>query len=260
MSESPARLESAKQAASEAAAMVRAYAADLGRLRVEEKGVQDFVTQADREVEARIRSLLSAAHPEDGFVGEETGRTDGAPGSGHWVVDPIDGTANFMRGIPLYGVSLAYVREARVEVGVIADVARSQTFWAARGQGAYLDDQRLQVSTVDRLERSALCLGFWTRGGGPAFVRTLDRAVQARCDVRRIGAATMGLAFTAAGRFEAFFQSHINSWDIAAGLLLVEEAGGWTSPFFERGGLDHPLPFAAGAPGVREAVRALVEL
>ncbi|MGF1508313.1 MAG: inositol monophosphatase family protein [Myxococcota bacterium] len=257
-SASPSRLSAARQVAREAADLVRMYAADLSRLSIREKGVQDFVTQADREVEALIRKRLAEAFPDDGFLGEETGRTDGS-GPGHWVVDPIDGTANFMRGVPWYGVSVAFVRNESVELGVIEDVPRARTFWAERGSGAYLDDQRIFASTQTALHRSALCVGFWSKGPSQPFLDTVERAVHAKCDVRRFGAATLGLAFVACGAVEGFWQSAINSWDVAAGIVLVREAGGYVSPFFDRGGLDGPVPLLACARPLAEALWPVVD-
>lgn len=252
-----ARARTAVEVAREAGALARRHFQDLAGLRIEEKGVQDFVTQADREVEDLIRNRLAEAFPEDGFLGEEHGRSGGSEGT--WVVDPIDGTANFLRGVPWFGVSIAYVRE-RAEIGVVLDVAQDDLYRAVRGEGAFRNGTRLRISPQTRLERSAFCTGFWTRGDPKDFVEAVGRAVDAHLDVRRLGAACLGLAYVAAGAFEGFWQVQIHSWDVAAGIVLVEEAGGWVSPFFESGGLQGPRPLLAAAPGVAEALAQIVDL
>jgi len=224
------------------------------------KGVQDYVTAADREVEALIAQRIRESYPEDGFIGEETGRRDGGPGRGHWIVDPIDGTANFMRGLPLFTVSIGYVDGGSAEeVAAIRDVAHERSYWAQRGGGAFEEDTPLRTSRRSRLDASAVCMGFWNRAGGDAaFIRALTRLTTTKADVRRLGAATFGLMHTAAGRFDAFFQSRINSWDVAAGLLLVEEAGGFVSDFYGQGGLEGPAPVLACAPALAEPLSELL--
>ncbi len=224
------------------------------------KGVQDYVTATDREVEALISQRIRESYPEDGFIGEETGRRNGTEGRGHWIVDPIDGTSNFMRGLPLFTVSIGYADGgSEREVAAIRDVAHERTYWAQRGGGAFEEETPLRASKRDRLDASAVCMGFWNQPGGEAaFIRALTRLTSTRVDVRRLGAATFGLMHTAAGRFDAFFQSRIHSWDVAAGLLLVEESGGWVSDFYGQGGLDGPAPVLACAPGLAEPLKDLL--
>lgn len=256
MSEDADRLHEARQISREAADLARRFFDDVGRLEVEHKGVQDFVTRADREVEALVRQRLGERFPGDGFLGEESGRT---PGTGAWIVDPIDGTANFMRGLPTFAVSIAYVdARALPRVGIIEEVARGLTYSAHRGGGAFRDGDRLAVSSVDRLDRCALSLGFWTKSEPDPFVFAAKNLADARCDVRRLGSACLGLAYTAAGHTEGFWQWMINSWDVAAGILLVEEAGGRTTPFFAAGGLDGPRPLLAANAALAEAVATRV--
>lgn len=243
MSEDEDRLAEARTIAGEGAALARRYFDDLSQLRVEQKGVQDFVTQADREVESLIRDRISERFPGEGFIGEESGRRDG---DGAWIVDPIDGTANFMRGLPTFAVSLAYVDD-RLEprVGVIEEPARGLAYWARSGAGAHRNGDPIRVSRVDRLDRCAVSLGFWTKSEPDPFFAALRGLVGARCDVRRVGSSCLGLCYTAAGHIEGFWQWRINAWDVAAGILLVREAGGCTLPFFARGGLDGPAPLLA---------------
>ena len=242
------RMQFTRALAAEAGARALEHYDNLARLRVETKGVQDYVSEADRDVEALIRARIEATFPGEGFIGEETGRTDGR---GHWVVDPIDGTSNFLRGIPMFGVSIAYAEDGAVRCAAIRDVAQHRTYWAERGGGAFLDDAPIRVSSRDQVTEAAVCLGFWTKGEHAHFVEAMQRVVQTRCDFRRFGAATIALALTAAGHMDGFWQARINSWDVAAGILLVEEAGGWVSPFIEDGGLDAPVPLLACTPALR---------
>lgn len=256
MSEDTERLGEARVISAEAAALARRFFEDVSSLRVEEKGVQDFVTRADREVEALIQHRLAERFPGDGFLGEESGRVAGA---GAWVVDPIDGTANFMRGLPLFAVSLAYVDDDDLpRVGVIEEPARGVTYSAHRGGGAFRGSDRLAVSPVDRLDRCAVSLGFWTKTEPQPFHHAMTRLVDARCDVRRLGSACLALSYTAAGHIEGFWQWLINSWDVAAGVLLVTEAGGRTTPFFETGGMSGPRPLLAANAALAEALAARV--
>jgi len=256
MSEDAERLEEALRIAHEAADLARRFFHDVRRVRVEEKGVQDFVTEADREVEELIRDRLTQRFPGDGFLGEESGR---APGTGAWIVDPIDGTANFMRGLPTFAVSLAYVDDAgQPRVGIIDEAARGITYRAHRGGGAFRDDERMTVSAVNRLDAAAIALGFWTRGDPEPFLSAVRSLVEARCDLRRIGSACLALSYTAAGQLEGFWQWQINAWDVASGILLVTEAGGRVTPFFEAGGLDGPRGLLATNESLIEAVAARV--
>lgn len=254
------RLQVAKAVAEKAGARALEHYRGLAQLEVEEKGIQDYVTEADRDVEALIRQSLSEAFPEDGFIGEELGRTPSKPGGGHWVVDPIDGTANFIRGFPWFGVSIAWVHDGRPQVAAIHDCTRNDLYWAARGEGAFCHGTKLSVSATTEAERSALCLGLWGRGESDRFVRAMEAAVAGRCDVRRLGAACLALAYCARGAFDGFWQVKIWPWDVAAGALLVEEAGGFVSPFFEHGGLDDPQPFLAATPGMAQTFSQWVQL
>ncbi len=257
MTEDSERLATAREITAQACVLARRYFHDLGSLDVENKGVQDFVTQADREVEDLVRERLREAFPGEGFVGEERGRE---PGRGAWVLDPIDGTANFMRGIPMFGVSLAYVDEARqTRVGIIEDVAADRTYYAQRNGGAFCNGERLSVSGVAELDRSAVCVGYWTKGGPEPFLDAVRRLVEHRVDVRRFGAACIALASIASGRVEGFWQVRINSWDVAAGLLLVAEAGGHVSPFYDDGGLDQPVRFIASNRALAAPLARLLE-
>ncbi|GAA1733116.1 inositol monophosphatase family protein [Microbacterium paludicola] len=198
----------------------------------------DIVTEADREVEALIRSRLAAARPEDGFLGEESGDAEGTSGI-TWVVDPIDGTVNYAFGIPSWAVSIAAVSgsvdpgEWRALAGVVHAPTLGETFRAAEGEGAWLGDIRLQVNTdapAGALLGTGLGYDPRTHAGD---IEVLQRAMPLARDIRRIGAASLDLAFVAAGRLDGYFERGLRPWDIAAGRLLVDEAGGrtgWFSP------------------------------
>jgi myo-inositol-1(or 4)-monophosphatase len=217
-------LAAAQAAAAAGAAVVRGHARDA--LQVRGKRAFDPVTAADHASQAAVLGVLTAAFPEVAVLAEEDvdTRRDGAP---TWIVDPLDGTTNYVHGIPQVGVSVALVREGVIEVGVVHDVYRDEVFSASRGAGAWCDGARLRVSAVDRPERALVGLGF-PSGPRRAEVR-LDGLAAALAEVgcvRRLGAATLDLAWVAAGRLDAFAELGLAPWDTAAGALLIREAGG----------------------------------
>ncbi|GGH36465.1 inositol monophosphatase family protein [Microbacterium album] len=223
--------------------------------------IADIVTEADREVEALIRERLSAARPRDGFLGEETGHEPGETGIS-WVVDPIDGTVNYAFGMPSYAVSIAAVSgsvdpgEWRALAGVVHAPALGETFRAAAGGGAWLGDQRLQVTheaTAGALVATGLGYDRSTHAGD---LETLGRVMPLARDIRRVGAASLDLAFVAAGRLDAYFERGLQPWDVAAGRLLVDEAQGRTG-WFEPDSFGRPLTIAAG-PELYERLHAAI--
>lgn len=246
------------EVAREAGALARQRRSEGVEVAATKSTIADVVTEADREVEALIRRRLAEARPADGFLGEESGLAD-SPDTGEaseitWVVDPIDGTVNYLYGIPHYAVSIAAVRgrpdprEWETLVGVVFNPATQELFRAAAGRGAWLDDTRLAVSTPG--EAGALiATGF---GYDPAthdgdFAR-LRRVMPLARDIRRGGAASLDLAFVAAGRLDGYFERGLHAWDHAAGGLLVTEAGG------RLGGMP------GGAPGREMTIAAGAEL
>jgi myo-inositol-1(or 4)-monophosphatase len=192
----------------------------------------DLVTELDRASERMIRQRLRHTYPDVGFLGEEQGaRQRRAPA--RWIVDPLDGTMNFVHGVPLFGVSIALEHRGALVAGVVYDPMREELFQAARGQGAWLNGVRLRVSCTHRLGQSLLATGFssrFRRHPAPylAWFRTLESQAHA---VRRLGTTVLSLAYVAAGRLEAFYERDLWPWDIAAGIVLVEEAGGCVSNF-----------------------------
>ena len=201
------------------------YFRDLDSLSIESKGHQDMVSQADREVELFIRSAMKAAYPDDGIVGEEHASVTGS--TGHvWVIDPIDGTANFVRGIPAWCVVIACARDGDTVVGVIHEPSTGETFHCRKGGGAFLNGKPIKASAVTSLTEGSVGTGFSNRAEMQNIV-TLIRSLIAEGGVffRNASGALM-LAYVAAGRLLGYVEEHMNAWDCLAGMLLVEEAGG----------------------------------
>lgn len=194
---------------------------------VMQKGPADFVSEADLRSEAAIRQVLGAAYPEARFEAEETD-TDRASSGPRFIVDPLDGTSNFLREIPHFSVSLAYADDTGTVAGVVLDPMRDELFWAERGVGAFLGDRRLSVSASGSLEAALVHTGIPHRGGADHanYLTGLARVMAGVAGIRRMGSAALDLSYVAAGRGDAFFETGLKPWDLAAGILLVCEAGG----------------------------------
>ncbi len=228
---------------------------------IEEKKKNDFVTIADRESEERIVSVVRSRFPEDNFLGEEGGVRGTDPEARTWIIDPLDGTANFIAGFPFWCVSIAAREGEKIVAGAIWDPLREELYSAARGDGAFRNGMRLAVSPRPGLEGAFVATGFPFRSRERVDVYlALFRAVflQAR-GIRRAGSAALDLAHVAAGVFDGFFEFQLSPWDIAAGAILIEEAGGEVTDFdggnrfWERGNI------IAGSPGVIADLRALAQ-
>lgn len=224
------RYAEAERVAREAGVIARRYFEHRHDLVVEHKGIQDLVSAADREVERFIIESLKASFPSDQFLGEEGGGTEGRS---LWVIDPIDGTTNFLRGLPVFCVSIAYLEDGVLEIGVIYDPTRDEMFTARRGRGALLNGQVIEASDTRELSKAVVGLGYSRREGNDRFVHTVRALLLAQGEFRRFGSAALGIAYVAAGRLDAFMEYHLNSWDTLAGLLLVEEAGAYANHFLE---------------------------
>jgi myo-inositol-1(or 4)-monophosphatase len=247
--------------ATEAGALAKQYFEDASSLAVESKGVQDYVSVADRTVEGLIRDRIASLFPGDRCFGEESGGdTSVEEGCGLWVIDPIDGTHNFLRGYPHYGVSIACMIDGRVEVGAVHDPSMGQLFAAKRGAGATLNGEPMRVSRQDRLDQAILCVGFSHSSPLPNFFERFSRVIERRCEFRRIGSAALGLAHVAAGHFDAFWQMHLHSWDVLAGLLLVEEAGGRMNRFLVPRALEDGNETLGSNPPLFDELRQLLEI
>src|SRR6266478_4445987 len=212
----------------------RSLKRDLGEvenLQVSLKGPANFVSMADRRAEEMLHSDLTKARPGYGFIGEEGGKREGADKSHTWIVDPLDGTTNFLHGIPQFAISIGLQREGTLIAGVIYNPANDELYTAERGKGAFLNDQRLRVAARKRLADAVVTCGLPHLGRGDLALGLKEIAcVQGKvAGLRRFGAASLDLAWVAAGRFDAYWERNLSPWDIAAGLILVREAGGYVT-------------------------------
>ncbi|PXF33035.1 hypothetical protein WH50_01400 [Pokkaliibacter plantistimulans] len=247
------------QWAREAGALALDYFRQRDALTIDSKGVQDWVSEADRNVESLIRSRLAETYPEDGILGEEEGWQAGSS-NGYWVIDPIDGTTNFLRGLPDWGVVIAYVEEGEVQIGVIYVPMQEQLYQAVRGQGAYCNDQPLHLSQQPiELSSVLIYMGFGRRTALPDYLARIDYLYQCQMDQRRLGSAALCLARTAEGLVDGFFEAQINPWDVLAGLLIVEEAGGWHNYIGQPAATGTMRVLACAAP-LQEALTPLLHI
>ena len=199
------------------------------------KGQQDYLTVTDGAVEQFVREQIAARFPGDAVLGEEAGGL--LVGPRLWIVDPIDGTANFARQIPHFCISLGLMVDGQMEAGAIYEPMHDELYIAERGKGAWLNGKPMRVSTIADLKASTVEVGWSTRIPVDTYLAMAGKAAHAGCSVRRAGSGSLGLAYVAAGRTEAYAEPHINAWDVAAGLLLVNEAGGRINDFWARDGL-----------------------
>jgi len=234
-------LNIAVKAARAAGRIVMRASEQLDRIQIEEKGHQDFVTNIDKQAEQEIINIIHSAYPTHSFLGEENGAI--GDHNHQWIIDPIDGTANFIRGLPHFSISIALTIDGRIEHGVIYDPVRDELFTASRGQGAKMNDRRLRVSPLIKLNQATLATGipFKRPKKLPQYSQCLSHLLPQITDIRRGGSAALDLAYVAAGRVDGYWEIGLGPWDIAAGLLLVQEAGGLYSDFsggnqcFDRG-------------------------
>jgi myo-inositol-1(or 4)-monophosphatase len=227
-------LNVAVKAARAAGAIINRAALDVESVRISQKQVNDFVTEVDHASEAAIIETLLTAYPDHGILAEESGGTHGAKNADNvWIIDPLDGTTNFIHGFPVYCVSIALAVRGKVEQAVIYDPSRNDLFTATIGRGAYLNERRLRVSKRTQLKESLISTGFPFRPGDNFnnYLRMMADVMQRTAGLRRPGAAALDLAYVAAGYTEGFFETGLSPWDVAAGSLLVTEAGGLIGNF-----------------------------
>src|SRR5687767_12851108 len=227
-------LNVAVKAARAAGAIINRAALDVESVRISQKQVNDFVTEVDHASERAVIETLLGAYPTHGIWAEESGREHGKASSDHvWLIDPLDGTTNFIHGFPVYCVSIALLVKGRVEQAVIYDPTRNDLFTATRGRGAYLNDRRIRVSKRTQLKESLISTGFPFRPGDNfnVYLRMMADVMKRTAGLRRPGAAALDLAYVAAGYTEGFFETGLSPWDVAAGSLLVTEAGGLIGNF-----------------------------
>ncbi|WCM27923.1 inositol monophosphatase [Sphingomonas sp. QA11] len=229
------------RAARKAAPRLRRDFNEVQHLQVSRKGPADFVSMADQRAEQTIFEELSKARPDWGFLMEERGEVAGDPNKPRWVVDPIDGTTNFLHGIPHFAVSIAVEEplangKREITTGLIYNPITDDSFWAEKGRGAWMQEQRLRVSARRELPDALIATGipFLGHGNFAEWSRIFGAIAPEVAGIRRFGAAALDLAWVAAGRFDGFWESGLKPWDVAAGILLVREAGGFVTDF--RGG------------------------
>jgi myo-inositol-1(or 4)-monophosphatase len=249
-----------------AACAIAREAGRLIRLRFEQrgdaltlkfKGPQDYLTETDAEVERLIAARLAESFPDDDFFGEEGG---GSFGRDVWIVDPIDGTADFARGVPYFCVSIAFVRDGRTEVGVLYDPMHDELFAAQRGGGATLNGAPLKVSPITDIRQAVVELGWSSRVPFEGYAAVHARLHALGAGVKQRGSGALGIASVAMGRQDAYCELHINAWDAAAAVLLVEEAGGWANDFLTPECLQHGNRVIVCTPALREQLERAMDL
>ncbi|WP_135502170.1 inositol monophosphatase family protein [Roseovarius aestuariivivens] len=208
---------------------------EVENLQVSMKGAGDFVSRADLAAEKILKDELMGARPTYGWLAEEGGGEAGQDPTRRWIVDPLDGTTNFLHGLPHWAISIALEHKGTVVAGVIYDAAKDEMFFAERGEGAFMNDTRLRVSGRSKMIESIFATGvpFGGRGDLPATLQDLARLMPTCAGVRRWGSAALDMAYVAAGRYEGFWERKLNAWDLAAGVILVREAGGFAEPIRE---------------------------
>ena len=207
---------------------------EVENLQVSSKGAGDFVSKADIAAEAILKEELMGARPTYGWLAEEGGEEAGKDPTRRWIVDPLDGTTNFLHGLPHWAISIALEHKGEIVSGVIYDPAKDEMFYAEKGEGAWLNDsQRLRVSGRNRMIESIFATGvpFGGRRDLPETLQDLARIMPTCAGVRRWGSAALDMAYVAAGRYEGYWERNLNAWDLAAGLIIVKEAGGFARGF-----------------------------
>jgi myo-inositol-1(or 4)-monophosphatase len=246
-------LNIAIKAARSAGAIINRASLDLDRLQVNTKAPNDFVTEVDHAAEAVIIDTLLAAYPGHGILAEESGSTRGARDSDYvWIIDPLDGTTNFIHGLPTYAVSIGLAFRNQVQQAVVYDPARNDLFYASKGRGAFLNDKRLRVSKRTRMADALIGTGFpYRKADDPtAYLRMFETVMKSCAGVRRPGAAALDLCYVAAGWYDGFFETGLSPWDVAAGSLLVTEAGGLVGNFTGEAEFLHQREVVAGCPKI----------
>ena len=224
-------LNIAVKAARRAASVINRASLQLDLVTVQSKAPNDFVTEVDRAAEAAIIEVLRDTYPDHAILAEESGRSGESEYC--WIIDPLDGTTNFIHGFPQYAISIALAKNGQVEHGVVFDPVRNELFTASKGAGAFLNDRRIRVSRCTRLADSLIGTGFPFRSDDDleAYIGAFRELTQKTSGLRRPGAAALDLSWVACGRIDGFWEAGLQTWDMAAGALLIQEAGGLVTDF-----------------------------
>jgi myo-inositol-1(or 4)-monophosphatase len=254
-------LNTAVRAARNAGDIIIRYVDRIDTLKIGTKQHNDFVTEVDQLAEQEIINSLKKAYPDHAILAEESGKhNEHDPAHPTWIIDPLDGTTNFLHGFPQFAVSIALRQDKELQVGVIYDPMRQELFTATRGGGARLNDRRLRINPQTKLEGSLIATGFpyYRYDYLDKYMAILKDVITRTAGVRRPGSAALDLAHTAAGRFDGFWEFNLKAWDIAAGALLVREAGGIVSDFKNEGGFLENGNIVCGAPRVHEELLEII--
>lgn len=253
------------RAARKAGAKLRRDFSEVQHLQVSRKGPADFVSKADQRAERTLYEELLHARPDWGFLLEEAGEIPGDPNKPRWIIDPLDGTSNFLHGLPHFAISIAVEEpmpngKREITTGLVYQPLTDESFWAEKGRGAWLQDQRLRVSARRDLTESLIATGipFMGHGDFAQWTRIFGAVAPHVAGIRRYGAASLDLAWVAAGRFDGYWEADLQPWDVAAGMLLIREAGGFVTDF--RGG-DRAMDrseFLAGNDAIHSKLHKLV--
>jgi myo-inositol-1(or 4)-monophosphatase len=246
-------LNIAIKAARAAGAIINRASLDVERLTVTAKSHNDFVTEVDEAAENVIIETILGAYPSHGVLAEESGQTRGNKHSEFvWIIDPLDGTTNFIHGFPVYAVSIALAWRGQVQQAVVYDPTRNDLFYASRGKGAYLNDRRLRVSKRTRMLDSLIGTGFPFRKGDnfQRYMKMFEEVMVQCAGLRRPGAASLDLCYVAAGYYDGFFETGLNPWDVAAGSLIITEAGGLVGNFTGESDFLYQREIVAGTPRI----------
>ena len=246
-------LNVAVKAARAAGSIINRAALDLDLVRVTTKSTNDFVTEVDHAAEKIIVETLLAAYPGHAILAEESGRAHGAKDSEYvWIIDPLDGTTNFIHGLPVYAVSIALAHRAQVQQAVVYDPTRNDLFYASKGRGAFCNDKRLRVSKRIRINEALIGTGFPFRKGDnfQRYLKMFEAVMQSCAGLRRPGAAALDLCYVAAGWYDGFFETGLHPWDMAAGSLMITEAGGLVGNFTGEADYLYQREVVAGNPKI----------
>jgi myo-inositol-1(or 4)-monophosphatase len=246
-------LNIAIKAARAAGAIINRASLDVERLTVTAKSHNDFVTEVDQAAEDAIIATIREAYPGHGILAEESGRSQGAKNSEYvWIIDPLDGTTNFIHGLPVYAVSIALAFRGQLQQAVVYDPTRNDLFYASKGKGAFLNDRRLRVSRRTRMLESLIGTGFPFRKGDnfQRYLKMFEDVMVQCAGVRRPGAASLDLCYVAAGYYDGFFETGLSPWDVAAGALIITEAGGLVGNFTGEPDFLYQREIVAGNPRI----------